>query len=268
MTRGLSSLIKKDIREVIRTGKVITFVLVAFGIALMILMFTFLFSDIPEVMWEQLSAFNISSLEEVMASMYPKSVRESTGIFAYYIGFFFSLVVILMTHNILPKERKQGKWIIPLQQGYEGFDIILAKCIVYGAMTGLVVFGSYMFYYILANVYMERNFPFGNAIVCGVVHGFNLCFIVIYTMIFSLIWKNPVIAAVSMLATVILVPDIAIYFAFGKFLPTYPLTFVYDSSSEYGNLVAPFIINLGIMVILYMLRDLYTVRRDEQAGWI
>ena len=263
MTGGLGCCIKKDIKEVIRTGKVITFVLVAFGLALMILMFTFLFSDIPEVMWEQLSAFNIGSLEEVMASMYPKSARESTGIFAYYIGFFFSLVVILVTFNILPKERAQGKWIIPLQQGYERSDIIFSKCLVYGVLTGLVVILAYFFYYTVANIYMERNFPFGNALVCGIVHGFNLCFIVIYTMIFSLIWKNPVIAAVSMLATIILVPDIAIYFSFGKYLPTYPLTFVYDSSDRYGNLVAPFILNLGILLILYMCRDLYAADKTE-----
>ncbi len=246
--------IKKDIKEVIRTKKAVTLLIVELGIALMILAFTLIFSDIPEVMWQQLSAFNIGSLEDVIGSLYPRNVRESTGIFAYYTGFFFSLILVLMTVNILPRERDSGKWLIPLQQGYDKSDLITSKCIVYGLTAGAAVFISYAFYYIAANITMERNFSFANALICAVIHSFNLCFIVIYTMILSVVFKNPVMAAVSMLGTIILVPDIAIYFSFGKLLPTYLLTFVYDSSNSYGDLIIPLTINIMILAVIFILK--------------
>ncbi|MBO4337200.1 MAG: hypothetical protein J5842_03925 [Lachnospiraceae bacterium] len=263
MREELICCIKKDIKEVLRTGKLITMFALAFGIALMILGFTLFFSDIPEELWSQLTAFNIESLEDVIGSLYPRLARESTGIFAYYIGFFFSLVVVLMCFNILPKERDAGKWVIPLQQGYEKGDIIISKCLVYGLTGAVSVFTSYIFYYIMANIFMERNFPLGNALVCAVVHSLNLCLIIVYTMVFSMVYKNPVISALSMLATVILVPDFARYFSFGKLLPTHLLSFAYDSSNSYQELAAPIIVNICIFILIYLCKDILFKDREK-----
>ena len=41
-------LIKKDIKEVLRTGKLILFLALSFGIAFMIMGITVLFTDIPD----------------------------------------------------------------------------------------------------------------------------------------------------------------------------------------------------------------------------
>ncbi|MCR5281960.1 MAG: hypothetical protein K6E18_01185 [Lachnospiraceae bacterium] len=253
MNGAMVSCIKKDLREVFRTGKLVIFLALAFGIAVMILGITLVFSDIPQALWEQLPGFNISSLEEVISSLYPKLVRESAGVYAYYIGFFYSLIVILIVHGILPSEMQKEKWVLPLQQGYTKLQLILSKCLVYGAVAGASVFAGYLFYFMVANACMERNMGLGNALILGLVHSMNLFFIVIYTELFSVLYKSPVIAAVSMIATILLVPDLAIYFSFGRLLPTYLLTFVYDSCSDYGRILPPLICNVAQLLILGLL---------------
>ena len=81
----------------------------------------------------------------------------------------------------------------------------------------------------------------------------NLFFIVAYTMMFSMLLKNPVVSAVSMIATIILVPDMTAYFSIGKILPTHLLRFVYDSSNSYGELFVPMLLNITFLVILWIL---------------
>ncbi|MCR5337138.1 MAG: hypothetical protein K6E75_01140 [Lachnospiraceae bacterium] len=253
MNQGMICCIRKDIKECMRTGKVILFAGMVLGIGVMIMGFTLVFSDIPEELWAQLPGFNIESLEELVSTMYPKMVRESVGIFSYYIGFFFSLVVILVIHAMLPKEEKNAKWILPMEQGYSKTDFLMGKCIVYGSLAGGMVLIGYLAYYFLACCCMEQNMPFSNALVCGIVHGLNLFFIVAYTMMFSMLLKNPVVSAVSMIATIILVPDMTAYFSIGKILPTHLLRFVYDSSNSYGELFVPMLLNITFLVILWIL---------------
>ncbi len=252
MSEGLICCMKKDIRECVRSGKVILFAAMVAGIGLMIMAFTFIFSDIPEALWSQLPGFDIDSLEELISTMYPKMVRENIGVFSYYIGFFFSLVVVLVIHGILTRERDNGKWILPVEQGYNRMDFLGSKILVYGTLSGGCVLAGYLLYFVFACSFMERNMSFGHALFCGVIHALNLFFIVAYTLLLSLLYPTPVLSAVSVIATVILVPDVAGYFAAGKYLPTYLLSFVYDSSDRYGDVAVPLMFNITILAILWV----------------
>ena len=253
MSEGMICCIRKDIRECVRGGRVILFAALVAGIGFMIMTFTFIFSDIPEALWSQLPGFDIESLESLISTMYPKMVRENIGVYSYYIGFFFSLVVILVIHAGLVKEREGGKWILPMEQGYDKMDFLGSKILVYGTMTGGCVLIGYLLYFILACSFMERNMTFGHALFCGLIHALNLFFIVAYTLMLSLLYPTPVLSAVSVIATVILVPDVAGYFAAGKYLPTYLLSFVYDSSDSYSDVAVPLMLNITILAILWIM---------------
>ena len=76
---GMICCIKKDIKEVLRTGKVILFALLALGIGVMIMAFTVLFTDIPDFLAVELPGFNIEDLETMMSTLYPKMLRENRG---------------------------------------------------------------------------------------------------------------------------------------------------------------------------------------------
>jgi hypothetical protein len=266
MIEGIKCCIKKDLKETVRTGKLILFFALALGIAIMILFFTLFFENIPDSLTTELPGFDIESLENMMTTLYPKMVRESLGVFSYYIGVFFSLIVIIVTHGILPKELSHGKWILPFQQGYTNKDFIISKCSVYGMTAGFAVFFSYIFYFILANSCMEKNMTIGNAIFLAFIHGLNIFFIISYTMLMSLYFKSPVVASISMIATVLFGPDILKYFTIGEYLPTYMLTFVYDSRNEYGKLIGPIVLNVFLVVILYFMTMIRLEKRYKSVA--
>ena len=253
MMEMIKCCVLKDIKETIRTGKLILFFLLSFGIALMILFFTVFFQNIPDSLTTELPGFDIQSLEDMMGTLYPKLVKESLGVFSYYIGVFFSLIVIIVTHSILPKESTDGKWIMPIQQGYSVRDFIVSKCAVYGTFAGFSVFCSYMFYYAIACTFMEHNMTFGNAFLLALIHGLNIFFIICYTMLLSVLFKNAVVVAISMIGTVLFAPDLLKYFTIGEYMPTFMLSFVYDSRNDYGTLLGPLVLNIFVIVFIYFL---------------
>ncbi len=252
MMTNIKCCILKDIKEVLRTGKVALFLILAFGIGVMIMGFTVIFTDIPDYLTAELPGFDIQSLEELMGTLYPKMVRENLGVFSYYIGFFYSLITILVCNNIIPRERKKGKWILPIEQGYSGRDFLIGKCVVYGCLAGISVFLSYMVYYFIANTFMEQNLPFGNAFFLALLHGLNVFFILDFTILMSAWFNSGVVAAISMIGTVLFVPDIMNYLSIGKYLPTYLLTFVYESGNNYGSIVVPLILNIICFIATYI----------------
>ncbi len=244
--------IRKDIKEVLRTGKIILFPAVVIGIGIMIMGFTVIFSDIPDELVSQLQGFDISSLEEMMGTLYPKVVSGSIGVYSYYIGVFFSLVAILVISGLLPKELRKGRWVLPIEQGYTRRDFVTAKCIVYGVFGALSVIIGYLLYFIVANSFMERNMSFGDAFLHALVHGLNLFFIIAFTLLLSVCFKSSLIGAISMIATVMVAPDIFGIFPFGRYLPTHMLTFVYDSRSDYGELIGPLLLNILSLAFTYV----------------
>ena len=248
---GIKCCAIKDIKETLRTGKLVLFFALAFGIAVMIMFFSVFFENIPDSVTAELPGFDIESLEDLMSTLYPKMIKESLGVFSYYIGVFFSLIIIIITHSILPKENTDGKWILPIQQGYSIKDFIISKCAIYGTFAGFAVFCSYIFYYAAANTFMEHNLSFGNAFINALIHGLNIFFIICYTMLMSVLLPSPVLASISMIATVLFAPDLLKYFTIGEYMPTFMLSFVYDSRNDYGMLIGPLVLNIFLLAILY-----------------
>lgn len=257
---GLKCVIKKDIKEILRTGKMALFLILAFGIAFMILGFTVLFSNIPDSLTTELPGLDIESLESMMSTLYPKILSTSIGVFSYYIGFFFSMITIIVSHAILSKELATGKWHLPIQKGYSVKEFILSKCLTYGAFAGVSVFVSYIFYYIVAYTFMERDMSFGNAFISAIILGLDIAFILSYTILMSVGFKNPIIGAISMIGTVMFVTELVRYFSFAKYLPTYSLNFVYDSRTDYIEVIWPILLNVMLLVMTFVI----TVGRVEK----
>ncbi len=258
---GLKCCILKDIKEVLRTGKLLIFGLLALGIGVMIMGFTVIFTDIPDYLTMELPGFDIQSLEDMMSTLYPKIVSANIGVFSYYIGFFYSLVLVLVVNGILPREWKKGKWVLPIEQGYLRSDLILGKCIVYGVSSGACVFVAYILYYIVANTFMVRDMSIPDAVLLAFIHGLNMAFIVSYTMLMSVWFRNGIVAAISVIGTVLFVPDIMNFLPIGKYLPTYMLTFVYDTHTDYSELVMPLLLNIILLILTYI----FAIRRAEKG---
>ena len=253
MMTGLKCCLKKDIKEVLRTGKVILFAAMVLGIAVMIMGFTMIFTDIPDALTEQLPGFDISALESMMVTLYPKRVAGSVGVYSYYIGVFLSLVAILVIHSLLPKEIRNGKWVLPLEQGYSKRVLITSKCIVYGLLAFVFVFIGYMLYFSVAKTFMLNDLSAGNAVFLAMIHGLNLFFIITFTLLLSVCFKSSVWAAISMIGTILVAPDIFGMLPFGKYLPTYMLTIVYDTITDHSRVVGPLMLNILLLAFTYII---------------
>ena len=55
----------------------------------------------------------------------------------------------------------------------------------------------------------------------------------------SVIYKNHIMAVITMVITVLAAPDILTMFSFGKLFPTHLLTFIYNSSGNFAELIIP-----------------------------
>lgn len=249
---GIKCCIKKDIKEVLRTGKLILFFALSLGIGVFIILFTFLFTNIPDELTSQLPGVDIEALEGMITQFYPRMVAQSVGVYSYYIGVFFSLVVIILTHNLLPKELKKGRWVLPIEQGYTRKDFVTSKCIVYGLLASVSVMTGYMVYFAVANTFMIRNFMIKQAFFYAFVQGLNMFFIIAFTLLLSVCFKHSIIGAISMIATVMVGPDILGVFSFGRYLPTHMLSMVYDSRGGFGELIGPLLLNILTLAFTYI----------------
>ena len=92
---------------------------------------------------------------------------------------------------------------------------------------------------------------FVNAFMCACIHGLNIFFIVSFTCFLSVCFKSSIVAVISVLGSVLFVPDIMNYLPIGKYLPTYMLTFVYESRSDYGSILGPLVLNIMLLIIAY-----------------
>jgi len=102
------------------------------------------------------------------------------------------------------------------------------------------------------------------AFASSVVMCIAVAVIVVIIILSSILYRNSITAAVSMILIVMVAPDVLTYFTFGKFMPTYILTFVYQMSDVYIDLVIP-IVEITVICALLMLSAMNKLRRMEIA---
>lgn len=255
--RYLVCAIKKDIKEFIRGKKNILCLIVLFMIGFMVLGATLIFPDLIEELTIKAPDIisDTQSIEGLMSKLFPSDVAGSIGVFSSDIGVFYTMLISFMCFNMIPSEIKTGKWIIPLNMGYKSYHLLLSKCLVYGCGTTLPVFASYNLYYCIASMKLEVNFELKNAIINSVILSVAMFMIVVSTIMLSVLYKHSIFAALSILIVVMSVPDILTFFSFGRFFPTYILTFVYSSKSTYEEVLIPVIILILCIVVLYIFAE-------------
>ena len=108
-------------------------------------------------------------------------------------------------------------------------------------------------YYYTASYFLINNIKWSNVLINSFVLGIAIASIVSITIITSLIYKHSIVAALSVIIVVSTAPDILTMFSFGKWFPTYLLTFVYNSESNLALLMVPTLIMIVIIIVLYFI---------------
>ena len=126
-----------------------------------------------------------------------------------------------------------------MEAGYSHWQMLFSKMFVYGSCASLPVFVGYNLYYALCRIFILDNYSSAIALGNSVVIAVSVFFITTLSITLSVIYKNHIMAVITMVITVLAAPDILTMFSFGKLFPTYLLTFVYNSSDSFADLIIP-----------------------------
>ena len=233
--------IKKDLLEVVRNKRTLLFNGLLIAVTIMVLGTTLAFPSLIDLLVEKASDLvsDGSQIQQVMTKLFPQTTKENMGIWASDIIIFFTIAISLVCCNLLPSEIRSGKWVLVMEAGYSYWQMLFSKMLVYGGCTALPVFIGYNIYYALSGFLISDNYAasiaFGNSIVMAVA----VFFITTLSISLSVIYKNHIMAVMTMMVTVLAAPDTLTIFSFGKLFPTHLLTFIYNSSSNFADLIIP-----------------------------
>lgn len=126
---------------------------------------------------------------------------------------------------MLPNEIRDGKWILVIEAGYSKQEMLLSKILVYGVCTSLPTFIGYNIYYAISRNLITDNYSLICALGNSIVLALSAFFITTISITLPVIYKNYIMAVVTVIVTVLAAPDILTIFSLGRLLPTYLLTF-------------------------------------------
>lgn len=249
--KKIISCIKKDRLEYIRSHKSLLCVGMLLLCACMVLLAT---ASLPTLLSKIMEGNSFlseeTSLTSFMEKFFPSDIRSSMGIFASDIGVFYGLLVIFLTYNLVPDEIQTGKIILPLCAGHSKRHMLVSKLIVYGGLMALPVFPIYMVYYMIGSGFLENNYSLLDAARSGLLMAFAIYSVINLTISLSVIFRKKFTSLAIMVGIILVAPDALSFFSFARYLPTYILTFLYKSSTDYKTVIFPLTIIIGLMIIL------------------
>lgn len=243
----------KDFKEIVRTKRNILFGGLMVLTTAMVFGTSLSFPSLIELLVENAPDMvaDGSQIHQVMERLFPQTTRENMGIWASDIIIFFTIAIALVCCNLLPEEIRTGKWILVKEAGYSQHHLLLSKMLVYGTICAFPAFAGYNLYYALSKMFLSDNFSwmvaFGNSVVLAI----SVFFITTISISLSVVYRNHIMAVITMIITVLAAPDILTLFSFGKIFPTYLLTFTYNAAETFLELIIPFVILIVVQVILY-----------------
>lgn len=244
--------IKKDQKEYVRSMKLTVSIVFLTAFLLLLILLTAAVPRLASIVSSDVEfvAQGVSALTDFLVNYFPQSLAESSSFFSTEIGLFYSILVIAFSFNVLPKDIKSGRLILPTCNGYKQTEIFLSKQIVYSLFASIPAGVAYFIYYLIGLTFLERNYSVGLAAIGALATTINVFSIVCITIALSVIYKHSVIVIITMGLTVAASPDLLYHLPFGKFIPTYIFSYLNYAINEPIQLLIPIIEYIAIIVIL------------------
>ena len=138
-----------------------------------------------------------------------------------------------------------------MEAGYSKEDMLFSKMFIYGICTALPSFIGYNLYYSLSSLLITDNYASLIVLENSVVLAISVFFVTTISISLSIICKSQISAVITVIMFVLAAPDILSFFSFGRFFPTYYLTFLYNSASNFQELIIPCIALLIVQMALW-----------------
>lgn len=255
---------KKDVVEFFRNKKNVLINGIIVATIAMVLGTTLLFPTLIEQVVERAPDLisDGSQIDNLMRKLFPQDVKGSMGIWSADAIIFLTIAITLICCNLIPEEIKSGKWILVIQAGYEQKVLLKSKILAYGLCTALPSWIGYFTYFQLSKLFLNDNYSLKVAICNATIFSMAVFSIVVLSVLLSLICRGYITAVITIITSVVAAPDVLTVFSFGRYFPTYILTFLYNSSDCYYQLIFP-IFNLIVLIfLLYIVANKKIVKID------
>lgn len=255
----LSLCMKKDRAEFLRSKKLAVCIIFLSVFMVFVLALTAIVPQLSKIISSdvEMIATGITTMVEFLRNYFPNLLTESMGFYSTEIGLFYSILVIAFSFSVLPKEIKSGRLILPICNGYQQKEIFISKQIVYALFCSIPAGVSYFLYYLIGSTFLIKD----GGIVFGIIGALATCFnvfsIVCITIALSVIYKHSVMVIITMGLTVAASPDLLFYLPFGRFIPTYMLTYLNYSETNPTFLIVP-VIEYAVIILLL---DIVVIKR-------
>ncbi|MBP9996491.1 MAG: hypothetical protein KBT19_04350 [Lachnospiraceae bacterium] len=253
MRLELRACIRKDILEYFRTAKWLIFAGTLVALSGMVL-FTTMFIPIAAKLMPYMSAVMATLVEymfDILRELVPGNVRDNMGFWAADVGLFYTLVVAIVCSGLIPNEIRKGCRIVPSNCGYHKSTFVLSKCIVYGIGVTVTLVLVENLYYVVANLMLSRDYAWFDCLWSSLIYGMTLGLITACAIILSDIAKNSIVSCATLLAVVIILPDLLSLFNGFEFLPTYLMEFAYCAETDYSKAIIPMCLLVAVTAILF-----------------
>lgn len=259
--------LKKDITEIIRKKRLLLFNSLLLLICGFVFITTLTFPNLVSLLAEKAPDIisNGTDIGKIIVKLFPPTLKENIGILASDIGIFFTIAIALICSNIIPSEIKNGKWILVIEAGFDHKILLASKIVSYGMCAAIPTFIMYHLYYLAAGLFLENNYIPTISMINSFVLAFIIFSIASLTISLSVICKNQITAAITIIITVLTAPDILTMFSFGQYLPTHLLTYIYTSSENWREIFMPFCFLMILQIYCYIHAD-KKVLKLEIAG--
>lgn len=246
--------LRKDFMECFRRKKFLIFMLSALGMGLLIYACSMVLPVFVQAIIDIAPEFisGAESMEELMRTFFPEDVKGNISLLSSNIMVFYVIIIVILSYRLLPKEFDKGRWDMPISCGYKPETLIVSKALVYGLMSAVPVFVTYLLYYFFISMVLRDNLGFGNALMQAFLNFLCIFIIMVYTIFGSAMFKYGIVNAISVISITLFAPDIFSFFNFEKYVPTYVFNFVKYAQTNYKDVV-------GSILILIILGAMYGV---------
>lgn len=255
----LSLCMKKDRIEFLRSKKLAVCIVFLAVFMVFVLALTAVIPQLSNIVSSdsEFITTGIATMVEFLKSYFPQLLSDSTGFFSTEIGLFYSILVIAFSFSVLPKEIKSGRLILPICNGYQQKEIFLSKQIVYALFCSIPAGVAYFLYYLIGSTFLVKDCTISFGIIGALATCFNVFSIVCITIALSVIYKHSVLVVITMGLTVAASPDLLFFLPFGRYIPTYILTYLNYAEIDPTYLIIPAIEYAVIILLL----DVIVIKR-------
>lgn len=196
------------------------------------------------------SFLDYHSLLTILKQLFPNTITESLGLFNSDVIIFYLSYMVISSCHVLSDEFENGIWIIPMCNGYTKKHLILSRSVIFSFGAAIPCLFYEIIYYLIGQTFFQGYVSLVDVGLHAVLLFIVVLSVELITFIVSFNSKNKTLFVLTIIGSIVILPDILTTLNMSMFFPTHLITFLITYSNNYTSCLIPLIELLGITMIL------------------